>query len=94
MGLFVAEAVEILFPHDDVVEERDVQHPAGIHEFPRKLDVGSARSGDPGRMVVRHDDGGGIVQQGLAQDSPAIDARLLQGAFRNHLLADKDASGK
>lgn len=35
-----------------------------------------------------------VQEHGLAQDGPAIDARLLQSAFRNHLLADKDASGK
>lgn len=68
---------------------RDTERFAGTHDAARRLDVGGARPGIAGGMVVDEDERGGAVLEGAAHDLARVDRRFADAAFGSQLLVNE-----
>lgn len=71
-----------------MLQERDAEEAAGVAETAGDGKVGSRRGRVAGRMVVRHDDSGGVVPYGGFEDFARMDKTLVEGTDRDGLATD------
>ena len=69
-------------------EERDAEEVAGVTKALGDGMVGARRSRIAGRVVVRDDDGGGVVPYGGFEDLARMDETLVEGTDRDGLATD------
>jgi len=71
---------------DEVVVDREVQGPGGLHQSPGEVLVGGGRGEAAAGVVVHQDEAAGLVFQGQFQDLAGIDHRLVDGALLDDLF--------
>jgi hypothetical protein len=64
---------------DEVIEHADIHQRERVAQSARDEFVGLAGLGDTGRMVVREDERGGVVLQGLRTDLARMNAGAVDG---------------
>jgi len=63
----------------------DVHQGQGVDQAPCKADIRPARLGNSRRVVVRQDDGRGIVVQGTDDHLARVDTGAIDGAAKQFL---------
>jgi len=72
-----------------MVEQFDAQQHAGLLETPGDADILRARRELAAGVVVRDDDARGAVRDGVGEDLPGVDERLVEGTDGDDALFDK-----
>jgi hypothetical protein len=79
----------VAFPgHDDLVRNADSENPGSLGELAVNLEVGVARLEFPGWVIVREDDGGGLVRDHVGEHFTRVDLALVQQTNGNGALFD------
>ena len=80
---FFPEAVEIVFPEDQVVDHLDAEDLSGFDEFPGDLQIILGGLGVAGGVVVSQNDGGCAVKEGLLENFAGVNQAGREDANRN-----------
>ena len=71
---------------DEVIKDADIHQGQGVLEALGNAQVGLARFGDPGGMVMSENDGGGAEFEGAAHHFARVDAGAVDGAVEELLV--------
>lgn len=83
------EAKGVIAADDNVIEQRDIQQPAGALQLPGDLAIIGAGGRIARRMVVNSHDGGGIQVKGSPDDVPGKHGNAVESPFK-HFLHGQD----